>query len=58
MLFGVGVIYAPKLDGIPVFNNMVGAIFPLFLMLLFGTLLLLKVDVEKGRQQAKGGGEE
>lgn len=53
-LFGVGVFYAPRLEDIPVINKMAGAIFPLFLMVLIGTLLLVKVDVEKGKQQAKG----
>ncbi|MEE8398420.1 MAG: MFS transporter, partial [Desulfobacterales bacterium] len=57
ILFGVGVIYAPKLAGVPIINTMAGAIFPLFLMVLIGTALLLKVDVEQGKRQGKGGGD-
>ena len=55
ILFGFGVIYASKLADVPVINSMAGAIFPLFLMVLIGTLLLLKVDVAEGRRQALNG---
>jgi len=34
---------------------MAGAILPLFFMVITGTLLLIKVDVTKGREQAKTG---
>jgi UMF1 family MFS transporter len=52
-LFGAGALYATRLEGIPIINSMAGAILPLFLMVLTGTFLLMKVDVEKGRDQAK-----
>jgi UMF1 family MFS transporter len=53
LLFGAGVLYAARLEGVPVINSMAGAILPLFLMVLVGTLLLVRVDVAKGREQAK-----
>ena len=58
LLFGVGVFYAARLEGVPVINSMAGAILPLLLMVLIGTLLLMKVDVAKGRKQAEGAGEQ
>jgi len=55
LLFGIGALYAADLEGVPVINSMAGAILPLFLMILIGTLMLTKVDVAKGRNQAKAG---
>ena len=52
-LFGIGALYSSRLKNVPVINSMAGAIFPLFLMVLIGTLLLIKVDIEKGQKQAK-----
>ncbi|HSG82384.1 MAG TPA: MFS transporter [Gemmatimonadota bacterium] len=52
-LFGLGALYAAELADVPLINPMAGAILPLFLMVLIGTLLLLRVDVERGREQAK-----
>ncbi len=52
-LFGLGAFYAADLEGVPVINSMAGAILPLFLMVLIGTLMLTKVDVARGREQAK-----
>jgi len=52
LLFGLGAMYSPRLEGVPVINSMAGAILPLFLMVLIGTLLLAKVDVARGRKQA------
>jgi UMF1 family MFS transporter len=54
-LFGLGAFYAADLEGAPVINSMAAAILPLFLMVLIGTLMLTKVDVAKGRQQARAG---
>jgi UMF1 family MFS transporter len=53
LLFGIGALYAADLEGVPVINSMAGAILPLFLMILIGTLMLMKVDVEKGREQSR-----
>lgn len=53
-LFGWGMLYSVRLEGVPVINSMAMAILPLFLMVLAGFLLLLKVDVAKGRKQVKG----
>ncbi len=55
LLFGIGALYAERLAGVPVINAMAAAVFPLLLMVLLGALLLLKVDVAKGRQQARRG---
>lgn len=52
-LFGLGVLYAARLEGVPVINSMACAVLPLFLMVLIGTILLMKVDVAKGRKEAK-----
>ena len=54
LLFGIGTYFAADLENVPVINSMAGAIFPLFLMILVGTLILIKVDVTRGRAQAKG----
>lgn len=53
ILFGIGALYSSHLENMPVINNMAGAIFPLFLMIMTGILLLLKVDVKKDKQQSK-----
>ncbi len=50
VLFGIGALYSSRLEDMPLINNMAGAIFPLFLMVMIGALLLLTVDVEKGRR--------
>jgi UMF1 family MFS transporter len=52
LLFGLGAMYATRLEGVPVINSMAGAILPLFLMVLIGALLLMKVDVAKGEKEA------
>jgi UMF1 family MFS transporter len=54
-LFGFGALYAADLENVPVVNSMAGAILPLFLMVLIGTLMLMKVDVAKGSEQARAG---
>ncbi|MBT7084730.1 MAG: MFS transporter [Desulfobacterales bacterium] len=54
-LFGAGALYAARLETIPIINSMAGAILPLLLMVIIGTLLLIKVDVAKGREEAKAG---
>jgi UMF1 family MFS transporter len=53
LLFGAGALYKARLEDVPVINSMAGAVLPLFLMVLIGTLLLMKVDVAKGRMQAR-----
>ncbi|GAG23779.1 unnamed protein product, partial [marine sediment metagenome] len=53
VLFGWGVFFSARLEGVPVINSMALAVLPLFLMVLAGLLLLLRVDVEKGREQVK-----
>ena len=55
-LFGLGAFFSPRLGDGHVFNSMALAVLPLFLMVLAGLLLLLRVDVEKGREQAKAFG--
>jgi UMF1 family MFS transporter len=57
-LFGWGMLYAARLEGLPLINPAALAVLPLFLMVLAGLLMLLKVDVEKGREQVKGRGVE
>lgn len=52
-LFGCGMLLSARLAGLPIINSMALAVLPLFLMVLGGLLLLLRVDVEKGREQAK-----
>ncbi len=52
-LFAWGMLFSARLEGVPVINSMALAVLPLFLMVLAGLLLLLRVDVEKGRQQVK-----
>ena len=52
ILFGFGVLLSGRLQGIPMVNTMAAAIFPLFVMVLLGTLLLVRVDVGKGRAEA------
>jgi UMF1 family MFS transporter len=51
ILFGFGVLYSSKIEHIPIVNSMAGAIFPLLLMVVIGTILLMKVDVENVRTQ-------
>jgi UMF1 family MFS transporter len=53
-LFGVGAAFAVRLEGVPLVNTMALAVLPLFLMVLVGFLMLLKVDVEKGKGQVLG----
>lgn len=53
LLFGIGAAYAARLENAPLVNTMAGAVAPLFLMVLSGTLLLAGVDVTKGKIQAK-----
>ena len=52
-LFGCGMLFSARLEGVPVINSMALAVLPLFLMVLAGLLLLLRVDVEKGREQVR-----
>lgn len=54
-LFGWGMLFSSRLGELRVFNSMALAVLPLFLMVVAGLVLLLRVDVEKGREQAKGG---
>jgi UMF1 family MFS transporter len=51
ILFGFGILYAARLENVPVINSMAGAVFPLLLMVIIGAGLLLVVDVERGREQ-------
>ncbi|RME70552.1 MAG: hypothetical protein D6781_06095 [Verrucomicrobia bacterium] len=51
VLFGVGVLFAPSFERLPVFNSMAGAVAPLLLMVVAGALLLLRVDVARGRAE-------
>ena len=53
LLFGIGAAYASRLENAPLVNTMAGAVAPLFVMVLGGTLLLARVDVERGKAQAK-----
>ena len=53
LLFALGALFTSRLEGVPVINSMALAVLPLFLMVLAGLLLLLRVDVEKGREQVK-----
>lgn len=53
ILFGFGVLLAGRLENVPVLNKTAAAIFPLFLMVLVGTLLLSRVDVTRGKKQAE-----
>ena len=52
-LFGWGMVFAPRLEDLPVVNSMALAVLPLFLMVLVGFLLLLRVDVEQGRAEVR-----
>jgi UMF1 family MFS transporter len=58
ILFGVGVLFATRLEDVPVINSMAGAVFPLLLMVIVGGALLLMVDVDRGRTQVKAGNDE
>ncbi len=51
VLFGLGILLAGRLAGNPILNATAAAVFPLLLMVLIGTLLLLRVDVEKGKRE-------
>ncbi|MFC1467585.1 MFS transporter [Verrucomicrobiota bacterium] len=53
ILFGWGALYADRLQNIPLVNTMAAALLPLLIMVILGTLLLLKVDIDRGRAQAK-----
>jgi len=53
ILFGIGVLFASKLENIPIFNTMAGAIFPLLLMVVIGGILLMVVNVDRGRAQVE-----
>jgi UMF1 family MFS transporter len=55
ILFGIGILYAAKLESVPMVNSMAGAIFPLLLMVVIGGVLLMLVDVDRGRAQVKMG---
>ena len=55
VLFGFGVLLAGRLAGNPILNATAAAVFPLLLMVLIGTLLLLRVDVEKGKRESGKG---
>lgn len=52
-LFGIGAAFAPRLLNVPILNPMALAVLPLFLMVLAGTLLLRRVDVEAGRERVR-----
>ncbi|RKX32174.1 MAG: hypothetical protein DRP71_12410 [Verrucomicrobia bacterium] len=53
ILFGIGVLYATRLENVPVVNSMAGAIFPLLLMVIIGGVILMGVNVDRGRAQVK-----
>ena len=55
LLFGIGALYAARLQGVPVINSMAAAVFPLLLMVMLGAMLLLKVDIAMGKRQAQQG---
>jgi len=55
LLFGIGALYAARLQAVPVINSMAAAVFPLLLMVMLGALLLLRVDIAKGKRQAQQG---
>lgn len=55
ILFGIGVLFTPTFENLPVFNSMAGAILPLLLMVVVGGILLANVNVQKGRGQVKSG---
>jgi UMF1 family MFS transporter len=52
-LFGLGALFAPRLENAPVVNSMALAVLPLFLMVLAGTILLKRVDVDAGRKSVR-----
>lgn len=52
-LFGWGVLFATRLEEAPVVNSMAMAVLPLFLMVLTGLILLVKVDVEEGKARVR-----
>jgi UMF1 family MFS transporter len=52
-LFFLGALFATRLADVPLVNSMALAVLPLFIMVLVGLGLLLKVDVEKGRAELR-----
>jgi UMF1 family MFS transporter len=52
-LFGIGAAFAPRLMDVPILNPMALAVLPLFLMVLAGTILLKRVDVDAGRESVR-----
>ncbi|MGD2122497.1 MAG: MFS transporter [Gemmatimonadota bacterium] len=50
-LFFLGALFASRLANVPLVNSMALAVLPLFIMVLVGLGLLLKVDIEKGRAE-------
>lgn len=52
-LFFLGALFAPRLANVPLVNSMALAVLPLFIMVLVGLVLLLRVDLEKGRGEVR-----
>lgn len=52
-LFGWGILFSARIEGIRFVNSMALAVLPLFVMVLGGLLILLRVDVDKGREQVR-----
>jgi UMF1 family MFS transporter len=52
-LFGLGLIFVPRLQDVPIINQVALAVLPLFLMVLIGFLMLWRVDVEAGRERVR-----
>jgi UMF1 family MFS transporter len=50
-LFFLGALFATRLEFAPLVNSMALAVLPLFIMVLVGLGLLLRVDIEKGRAE-------
>jgi UMF1 family MFS transporter len=50
-LFFLGALFTTRMANVPLVNSMALAVLPLFIMVLVGLGLLMKVDIEKGRAE-------